>query len=272
MPTEPEAVADEAPGATATGSPFPRRATATVRIDAPEEGEAFLAAYPSADGAWTIASTLRVAAGGRTEDHVTLRAVGGAARATLRFDVSGFADDPAHPAAALDDLLQRAAAIARENGPSHPGELPRFPLPSAGYPGRVDVPLAILAVDNGRRGLYAPARVAVLAFPGGEAVGVGEVPGFDPEHWPPPRLGDWPPAGVAGLDPARLRGEVVRFGACWRRLLGAWFGADYPQRADEAAEARALLTRLDAPGMLAVYERLNPDFWRWLTEPSAPQT
>jgi len=248
---------------TDVSSPFPPRAAATVRIDSPEEGEAFLAAYPPPNGPWTTASTLRVAAGGRTEDHVTLRSAGGG-RTTLRFDVSAFAEDPVRSPVSLDDLLQRAAAFARENGPSHPGELPRFPVPSVGYPGRAEVPMAILAVDRGRRGLYAPVRVVVLDFPDGEAVGVGEVPGFDPERWPPPRLGDWPPAGIGALGPERLRGAVARFGACWLRLLGAWFGADYPQRADEAAEARALLARLDPPAMPAVYERLSPAFWRWL--------
>ncbi|MDP9362753.1 MAG: hypothetical protein M3Q10_00750 [Chloroflexota bacterium] len=242
--------------------PFPPRTEPTVRIDSPEEGAAFLAAYSPPDGAWTTSSTLRVAAGGRTEDHVTLRSAGGAMM--VRFDVSAFADEPSPPSVALDDLLQRAAAFARENGPSHPGELPRFPVPSTGYPGRVEVPMAILAVDRGRRGLYAPARVVVLDFPGGDAVGVGEVSGFDPERWPPPRLGDWPPEKLRGLNPNRLRGSVARFGACWPRLLGAWFGVDYPQRADEAAEARALLARLDPPGMPAVYGRLSPDYWRWL--------
>ena len=252
--------------------PFPPRSVPTVRIGSPEEGEAFLTAYPPADGPWTTVSTLRVAAGDRTEDHVTLRSAGGRARTTLRFDVSAFAAEQSQPPAALDNLLQRAAAFARENGPHHPGELPRFPIPSTGYEGRVEVPMAILAVDRGRRGLYAPARVVVLDFPDGAAVGVGEVPGFDPEDWPPPRLGDWPPEGLGDLDPERLRGTVTRFGACWLRLLGAWFGADYPERADEAAEVHALMARLDPPGMPAVYARLSREFWRWLAAEDAPRS
>ncbi len=248
--------------------PFPRRASATVRLDSPEEGQSFLAAYPAPDGPWTVTSRLLVTAGDRTEDHVTLRSAGGLSQAVVRFDVTSFAsaaERSSERPPALDDLLQRAAAFARENGPHHPGELPRFPVPSARYPGRVEVPLAILAVDHGHRGLYAPARVVVLAYPDGEPHGVGDFPGFDPDHWPPPRLGDWPPEGVRGLDPPRLQGTVARFGACWRRLLDAWFGTDYPQRGDEAAEARALMARLDPPGMEAVYQRLGPQFWGWLT-------
>jgi hypothetical protein len=235
-----------------------------VRVDSPEEAAAYLAAYPSPAGPWRVASRLRVDAGERVEEHATLTA-GGGARAVVRFDVTAFAGEgPSAEAPALDDLLARAAAFARENGPRHPGELPRFPIPSARYAGRVEVPLAILAVDAGRRGLYAPARVVVVDPRDGEPDGAGEFPGFDPEAWPPPRLGEWPPAGVRALDPTRLRGTVARFGACWRRLLAAWSGDDYQQRADEAAEARALLGRLDPPGMVGVYRRLNPDFWGWL--------
>jgi len=129
------------------------------------------------------------------------------------------------------------------------------------------VPLAILAVDQGRRGLYAPARVAVLAYPGGEPVGVGEFPGFEPERWPPPRLGDWPPAALVGVAPARLGGMVTRFAGCWRRLLDAWIaGGDGRHRRDDGVEALALLARLDPPGMVGVYRRLNAEFWRWLAE------
>ena len=249
-------------------APLPPRTTTTVRIDSPEEGEAFLVAYPSSAGPWVVESRLRVNIAERTEEHVGVRSFDGT-RSVVRFDVSSFVEgeggDARHAAAGLDDLLQRAAAFAKENGPHHPGDLPRFPVPSEGYPGRVEVPLAILAVDRGRRGLYAPARVVVLAYPDGDPYGVGDFPGFDPERWPPRRLGDWPPEGMGGFDETRLRGTVARFGACWRRLLAAWLrGVDYPQRADESAEARALLTRLDPPGMAGIYEQLAPSFWHWL--------
>lgn len=245
--------------------PFPRRRHGTVRVDSDEEARAFLDAYPPLDGGvWRVAGRLGVTAGGRAEEHVTLVADGGA-RAVVRFEGAAFADGAAGTARAhptLDELMRSAVEFARENGPHHPGSLARFPVPSPTYPGRVAVPLAILAVDRGRRGLYAPARVAVLAYPAGEPVGVGEFPGFAPDNWPPPRLGDWPPAGVVGADPVRLGGMVARFGGCWTRLLAAWMGgADYLQRTDEGEEARALLGRLDPPGMGGVYGRLNPGFW-----------
>ena len=246
--------------------PFPRRRSATVRVDSAEEAQAYLDAYPPPGGAWQIEGRLLVRAGSRTEDHVTLAAAGG--QAVVRFDVTSSAGGaPAAPAVdpSLDGLMRVAADFARENGPHHPGSLARFPVPSATYPGRVEVPLAILAVDRGRRGLYAPARIVVLTFPAGEPVGVGEFPGFNPDAWPPPRLGDWPPPGVVGAGPVRLAGMVARFAGCWRRLLTARVAeADYPDRPDEGAEARALLGRLDPPGMGGIYRRLNPDFWRWL--------
>ena len=256
----------------ADGGAFLRRAVATVRVDTPDEAEAYLLAYPPPAGRWQVSSRLRVAAGERTEDHVGLRSAGDG-DAMVRFDITSFANqhDPTprtdEPSPALDGLMRRAVDFALSNGPHHPGSLARFPVPSLGYPGRVEVPLAILAVDQGRRGLYAPARVVVVRYPGGEPEGVGEFPGFDPDDWPPRRLGDWPPASVRDLDPVQLRAIVTRFSACWGRLLGAWLhGHDYAQRADEAVEARDLLARLDTPAMAGVYERLNPAFWRWLGE------
>lgn len=252
-----------------TGGPFPARttATATVRVDSIAEQGAYLAAYPSPDGPWHVAGQLLVGASAPT-DHVRLRSPAGE-EAVVRFDVSSFFGGPGlerggGPAAELvDRLSRRAQDFARENGLGHPGELPRFPVPSARYPGRVEVPLAILALDDAaRRGLYAPARAVVLDWPGGEPVGVGELPGFDPERWPPPRLGDWPPDGLRGIAPDRLRGIVARFGGCWGRLLDAFLTDEkYPQRRDEAAEARALLGMLEPPAMAGVYEELSPRFW-----------
>ena len=92
------------------------------------------------------------------------------------------------------------------------------------------------------------------------------MPGFDPNHWPPPRLGDWPPAAVRTWEPTRLAGTIERFTAIWGRLLDAWFSGDaYPHLTDERAEARRLLERLLPPAMLAVYAELSPEFWTWLT-------
>ena len=258
---------------TAPATPFPPRTTGTVRVDSVVEERAYVGAYPPADGPWQVVSQVLVKAGERSEDHLTLRSAAGR-ETVVRFDVTSFVGTGGLERGGVstiewfDRVLRSAAEFARANGPHHPGELPRFPVPSERYPGSVEGPLAILAVDDaGRRGLYAPTRVVVLAYPSGEPTGAGDYPGFDPASWPPRRLGDWPPAAVRALDPLRLQATLARFGACWVRLLDAWFaGGDYPQRADEATEARALLSRLDPPAMTEVYERLSPRFWRWLAE------
>lgn len=253
--------------------PFPPRTVETYRADSVAEEYAFLETYPPPESAWEVVSQMIRTRDEASQDLVTVRAEP-FGEVTVPFDVASFFGDGADTGQTvdLDLLLERALDFARGNGPHHPGSLPRFPIPSTGYPGRVEVPLPLVAVDSGgRRGLYAPPRVVVTTFPGGEPVGVGEVDGFDPDRWPPRRLGDWPPAGMRGVDPRRLQATITRFSAIWSRLLTAWLTAsDYPQRPDEAAEALALLTRLEAPAMPGVYERLNPKFWRWLTE-SAPQ-
>jgi hypothetical protein len=127
------------------------------------------------------------------------------------------------------------------------------------------VPLPILAVDVGQRGLFAPPRIAVVRWPSAEPVGVGDAPGFEPERWPPPRLGDWPPPAVRNWPPYRLAGTIERFSAIWVRLLDAWFsGEGYPQLDDEKREARQLLERLVPQGMLEFYTGFSPHFWAWL--------
>ncbi len=172
------------------------------------------------------------------------------------------------PGQALDALMERAVAWAKEHEPTHPGVLPRFPVPAEGYPGRFAVPLALLAVGDDRQpGLYGPTRAVILPFPEGDVVGATDAPGFDPDAWPPRRLGPWPPPGLAGFDPARLAGVVRRFSALWERLLAAFLaGEDDPYRHDEAAEARLLLALLDPAPMLRVYGEMSPRFWAWLTD------
>ncbi|MCC6314846.1 MAG: hypothetical protein IT337_12630 [Thermomicrobiales bacterium] len=250
-------------------SPFPLRATPAVRVDSVAEEHAYLAAYPASSGAWrATGQTLMIGKEG-PEDHLTARAPAGET-VVVRFAIGSFfghEPDPfAQPGAALDQTLQRAAAWAQEHEPGHPGALPRFPVPAAGYPGRVAVHFAVRAMDDAHRpGLYGPTRAVVLGFPEGEVVGGVDGPGFDPAAWPPARLGDWPPPGLAELDRPRLSGMVGRFSALWTRLLTAFLaGTDYPQRRDEAAEARALLRRLDPPGMLAAYRAMHERFWDWL--------
>jgi hypothetical protein len=126
--------------------------------------------------------------------------------------------------------------------------------------------LTVLAVDAGQRGLFAPPRIAVVRWPSAEAVGVGDAPGFDPDRWPPPRLGDWPPLTVRDWPEYRLAGTIERFSAIWVRLLDAWFSGDrYPQIDDEKREARMLLERLVPEALITFYAGLSPGFWAWLT-------
>ena len=226
--------------------------------------------YPSPAGPWRV--TGRLAVGGRSgpEEHVALEAPDGTG-AVVRFAISPLQGrSPGDPEAgqALDVLMERAVAWAKEHEPVHPGVLPRFPVPAEGYPGRVAVPLALLAVGDDRQtGLFGPTRAVILPFPEGEVVGAIDAPGFDPDAWPPRRLGPWPPAGLGGVDPPRLAGIVRRFSALWERLLAAFFaGSDDPNRRDEAAEARLLLARLDPTPMLRVYGEMSPRFWGWVAE------
>ncbi len=249
---------------------FPWRTAGPIRVASLAEAEGFLTAYPSAGGRWEIVSRIQLSVDGRDEEHVTLRDPVGGQTGVVRFALEpgdrredGGEVGPPH----LDDLLRRAAEFARASGPQHPGIVPRFPIPSAAFPNRIAVPLAILAVDQGRRGLYAPAKVVVLDFPAGTPHGIGDEATFDPEHWPPPRLGDWPPPGIRGVDSGQLQGMVIRFAGCWLRLLDRWSRGDrVHDSSGEAAEAYALLARLDPPGMIPVYQRLNPAFWQWFED------
>ena len=256
--------------------PFPPRTCETVRVDSVIEEHAYLNAYPSPAGPWTIASQTLSSVDGNATDRLLIRPEGDQSTGeeeTVAFDVASFVGTPGLVRLAgfttdyLDYLMRAAAEFAHANAPVHPGSLPRFPVPSARFPDRVDVPLAVLAVDRGRRGLYAPPLVVTLDYPSGEPYGVGPFPGFDPDSWPPPRLGDWPPPAIAGIDRAQLQGMVSRLSACATRLIDAWLaGDDYPHRTDEAAEVRHLLGRLDPPGAPEIYRRLNGDYVRWLED------
>ncbi len=249
---------------------FPWRTAGSIRVASLAEAEAFLAAYPAASERWDVVSRIQLAVDGRDEEHVTLRDPESGQTGVVRFAMmqgvrrrAGGGEEPPD----LDRLLANAVEFARGSGPQHPGIVARFPVPAPDFPGRIAVPLAILAVDQGRRGLYAPAQVVVLDYPAGTPYGIGADAAFDPDDWPPPRLGDWPPAGTRGVDPGRLQGMVTRFAGCWLRLLDGWFAGERDrQTADEAIEAAALLARLDPLGMIPVYQRLNPAFWQWLTK------
>jgi hypothetical protein len=171
----------------------------------------------------------------------------------------------------LDRIMEAASEFSASNPPHHPGTQARYPVPSASYANSLAVPMPVLALEGGRRGLYAPPRVVVIDYRTGEAKGVGEFPGFDPEDWPPARLGDWPPDTLAAMHRLQLQGTIMRFSAVWNRVLKAWFAKDVVDTPDLTADViEALETRsiLDLEEFIPYYDRLNPVFARWLARHS----
>jgi len=244
-----------------------------VRVDSAEEQYAYMLARFGDPSRWRVVSQMfAVTADGREAERVDVALESGVtARVTFvsasdgdSFDAPEFDDDGT---GFLDRVMGSASAFSEANPPHHPGTLARFPVPSAGYANALSVPMPVLALDGGRRGLYAPPRVVVIDYGTGEARGVGEYPGFDPDRWPPERLGNWPPPALAGLHRLQLQGTIMRFSAVWNRVLQAWFAKEIIDSPDLTADVReAIATRaiLDLPGMLAYYDRLNPVFARWL--------
>jgi hypothetical protein len=127
----------------------------------------------------------------------------------------------------------------------------------------------VLAVDDaGVRGLYAPPRQVIIRRDDHSLVGVGEFPGFDPEHWPPPRLGDWPPTQLRGIPAEQLQATIARFSACWSRVMDAWFAGvtePGPVLVEDIKEALHRRAFLDLMSFLPSYDRLNPAFAAWLS-------
>ena len=258
----------------AGASPFPERGTETVRIDSVAEAYAYFTAWPPPDGAWEHVGQVFAPGPTGPEDHLTVRGPDGQP-VVVRFAIRSFFSYPGEalvpPGERVSAAMRAGQELAKTEGPLHPGSVPQYPVPSESHAEAVAVPLPILAVDVGERGLFAPPRIAVVRWPSAEAVGVGDAPGFDPERWPPPRLGDWPPPAVRDWQPYRLAGTIERFSAIWNRLLDAWFsGEGYPQIDDEKREACALLARLVPPGMLEFYAGISPRFWTWLGEDQTP--
>lgn len=256
-----------------SASAFPPRGIDSLRVDSPDEEAAYIAAWPSASGPWQVTGTAFIPGIPSTQKRVALTAPDGE-RAVLHFLVgsyhaaAGRGADP--PAQRVEAVMRAGQELAKQEGPLHPGSMPQYPVPSPGHAGAVTVPLPILAIDARQRGLYAPPRYAVVRWPSAEAIGVGDVPGFDPEHWPPPRWSDWPPASVRDWQPRRLSAAIERFTAIWGRLLDVWFGGDpYPQLGDERREALLLLARLTPDGQRAFYAEMSPAFWTWLTDRAA---
>jgi hypothetical protein len=252
-------------------STFPAREAPTVRVDSIAEEYAYLSAWPPADGVWERVGQMLVPGPNGPEHHITVRAPDGTV-SVVRFAIGSFYGKPDAPqplpGERVTTAMRAGHELAREESPLHPGSMPQYPVPSESYPGAVAVPLPILAVDAGQRGLYAPPRFAVVRWPSSEAVGVGDAPGFDPGRWPPPRLGDWPPVAVRDWRPDRLAGAIERFTALWARVLDTWYDISADSHLDdERREALALMRLLLPARMLDVYAGLSPKFWAWLREP-----
>lgn len=246
-----------------------------VYIDSDVEQAAWLYATFGPDGAWrTISQTMKLTPEGETQEILEIQLATGETvhvpfmEATPDESLEGTGVDRT---GVIEDIMHIAAQFAEANPPHHPGSLPRFPVPARAYEYALAVPMPILAVDDaGHRGLYSPPRQVVVSVTDNTLVGFGDFPGFDPEQWPPVRVGDWPPAQLAQMPEQQVQGVIQRFSACWSRVLEAWFTRDQPTNtARLEADIRESLrwrTLLDAPGFEAIYERLNPEFERWLRE------
>lgn len=243
-----------------------------VYIESAAEQAAWIYATFGPDGTWqTVSQTMRSTKSGEMQEVLEIQATGG--------DITTIAFQEAVPdqslegegidrTAVIEDIMHIAAQHAEANQPHHPGSLPRFPVPANGYADALSVPMPILAVDDlGVRGLYSPPRHVVLAAGDNSLIGFGDFPGFDPEMWPPARVGDWPPAGMQNIPEQQLQGIIQRFSCCWSRVLEAWFsnpeGYSEVLKAD-IAESLRYRAILDAPGFEAIYEKINPGFQRWL--------
>lgn len=252
-----------------------RARSSPVRIDSAEEQYAYLAARFGGPEKWTVVDQrLGTADDGRDMEVLSVRISSGevtsVAFVTSDDDDFGDGDRQTHlddTTRYLDTIMETALTFSAENPPHHPGTLARFPVPSAQYGEAIAIPMPVLAVDQGRRGLYAPPRVVVIGFRSEELVGVGEYPGFDPERWPPERLGDWPPSATRNLEQPRLQGMIGRMSACWKRVLDGWFETDPELDPDLPIDVRhglELRDILDIPALSRYYDALNPGFARWL--------
>jgi hypothetical protein len=243
-----------------------------VFIDSDVEQAAWMYATFGPDGTWqTISQTMRVADSGQMQELLEVRRATGETEfvafqeAALDESLEGHGYDRT---SIIEDLLHIAAQFAEANPPHHPGSMPRFPVPANAYENAIAIPMPILAIDDlGQRGLYSPPRQVVLSIADNALIGFGDFPGFDPEMWPPVRVGDWPPATMTGVHEQQLQGIIQRFSCCWSRVLESWFtspqGYSDVLRAD-INEGLRYRQMLDVPGFEEVYARINPGFHRWL--------
>lgn len=244
-----------------------------IYIESDVEQAAWIYANFGPDGAWqTVSQTMRSTEGDGVQEILEIRRATGESvhvpfmEASADESLEGTGIDRT---GVIEDLMHLAAQHAEANPPHHPGSLPRFPVPARAYSAAIAVPMAILAVDDlGQRGLYAPPRQVVLSVEDNSLIGFGDFPGFDPEMWPPPRVGDWPPMAVQSMPEQQMQGVIQRFSCCWSRVLEAWFarteGYSDALRAD-IAESLRYRQLLDVPGFEGLYTRLNPEFAEWLS-------
>lgn len=252
--------------------PGPQHDPGLVRVDSGQEQVAYMLSRFGDPATWSVVfQRLEQAPGNRDVERVQVERASGE-RVDIRF-VTGDDDpfdttEPEDTTAFLNGVIEAATAFSGANPPHHPGTLARFPVASRRHEQAVAVPMPVLAVSDGTRGLFAPPRFVVIGFHTLEPIGVGEFPGFNPDDWPPVRLGDWPPASLAGRHPLQLQGAIQRFSACWHRVIAAWFDreGDAPSGLDsDIAESLEYRAMLDLPELLAYYDRLNPAFAAWLS-------
>lgn len=232
--------------------------TRAINVDSDDELAAFLTAFAISNNGGSnadsgIASDLQGtdSKGRPIKLSVQRRALGTTGSAS-RFGVATID--------ALDELMLRAFAFSAENPPHHPGTIARFPMPSDRFAGCVEIPLAVLAVEAGRPGMYAPPRVAVLDWQTAEPRGIGEFPGFSPEDWPPLRLGNWPPGTVHDAAPELIGASAARLSGCLGRLIDHELGLSHQRAASDVSDARTLIHRLDLPAMMPSYHAISKTF------------
>ena len=248
-----------------------------VRVDSADEQYGYMLARFGDPAGWSVTSQMfSVAEDGREIEVVEIALASGDSL-QVRFVATreeSFFESPVvdeDSTGFLDRVMEAASSFSEANPPHHPGTLARFPVPSASYANALAIPMPVLALEGGKRGLFAPPRVVVIDFATGEAKGVGEFPGFDPEDWPPARLGDWPPQSMSSMNRLQLQGTIMRFSAVWHRVLKAWFAKDImdsPDLTADIVEAMAIRATLDLPELLPYYDKLNPVFARWLARHS----
>lgn len=246
-----------------------------VYIDSDVEQAVWLYATFGPDGTWqTMSQTMKVTPEGKTQEILEIRLAAGE---TIHVPFMEATPDESLEGTGLDrtgvieDIMHISAQYAEANPPHHPGSIPRFPVPARAYEHALAVPMAILAVDDtGRRGIYSPPRQVVISVTDNTLVGFGDFPGFDPEQWPPDRIGDWPPLEVNRMPEQQMQGVIQRFSCCWSRVLEAWFTSNHAEKTErlaaDIAEGLRWRSLLDCPGFEVVYNRLNPEFERWLRE------